>query len=172
MMCAPAALSTVPPNDVPHTVSDMINLAEYYLSRFEETQTVVDMFAAILATVHVADWYIEGTLGRDFRENKLKEKFKEDFPEWGTLLDIANGFKHSHRRPDPSPARNLQLTQSHPEWEDIDGWDHLHQSDQVIWRIEHNNEERSVYSLCRLFLDQFVTWLNYCPPRSACWQSV
>jgi len=44
------------PKSVPTSLPEMIELAEFYLARLHATQDVVDLYPAVLATVHVPDW--------------------------------------------------------------------------------------------------------------------
>src|SRR6266545_4266813 len=83
------------PTTIPGSLDEMIALAEFYLERFHDTQEVVDLYPAVLTTVHVPDWFIEGVLHRNFREEY--HALKEQFPDWASTKDFANGLKHAIR---------------------------------------------------------------------------
>jgi hypothetical protein len=137
----------------------MIELAEFYLDRLHKTQDVVDLYPAVLATVHVPDWFMEGVLHRRFDDHQ-KEELAE-FPEWRTAKDFANGLKHAVRAnlDNPSAARSLKTERATTEYEHPDWWDHAGAPDQGVWQIEHEGQPRSIYSLCHHFLNQFKAWV-------------
>ncbi len=159
------------PSTVPTSLYEMIELAEFYLDRLHKTQDVVDLYPAVLATVHVPDWFVEGVLHRNFKDAKEDiEKLETEFPMWRSARDFANGLKHAVRAGlnNPSAARLLQVETTTIPYEHPDWWDHAEAPDQDVWQIEHEGRPRSIYSLCNHFLDQFKTWIvPQLPPGSA-----
>jgi hypothetical protein len=155
------------PSTLPASVLDMIAFARFYVERLHETQDVVDLYPAVLATVHVVDWFVEGTLHRSLHGER--KALEELFPAWVALKDFANGLKHAVRegKEPVSPTRRLQAKPEATEWEDLDAWAHLGKPDQPVWRIEHQGQMRSIYSLCRAFLHDFQAWVTpQLPPTS------
>lgn len=142
---------------IPTTFMDMLSMAQYYVNRLDETQDVVDLYPAVLATVHTVDWFVEGELKESLTSQT--EQYENRFPIWKSLKDFANGLKHADRgRQNQSSARKLQAERSVTEWESEDAWDHMHRPNQFVWRIEHNGKRLSIYSLCNQFLKEFSGW--------------
>ena len=154
-------------NAIPKTVPGMIALARAACERLHETQHALDLFAAVLATAHVADWFIEGELGSQFRDEQ--ETFWERFPVHRCLWDLANGLKHGlrPRANDPTPARRLVLEPLDTPWRHPDFWPHGGRNIPV-WQVECPGliptnptwKMRSVYCLCDHFLNEFEAWVG------------
>jgi hypothetical protein len=109
---------------LPSSLDEMISLADFYLERLHETQDVIDLYPAVLATVHVPDWFVEGVLHRSLRDEH--QALVVQFPSWASVKDFANGLKHAIRATlgHASSARSLQTQQGSIEWEHLDWWDH------------------------------------------------
>lgn len=145
--------STTPFETLPRDIDEMIALADFYLNRLNATQAIVDVYPAVLATVHVVDWYVEGELRRKLKPET--RQWEERFPAWKTLKDFANGLKHAVRDEAQvaSSARKLQATTALPEWGD-DVWEHIG-TGRLVWKIQHEGRLRSISALSWYFLRDF-----------------
>lgn len=132
----------------PTRFDDFIALAERTVVRLEKSQSVDNLFAAVLATSHCADWYFWHVEGRKL-DDVARAAFATRYPAWDILRQLGNGAKHAkskHIEPD-------NLKPIHVEWEQPDAWDHVG-GPKSYWVVEHDGRSRSVYTLCRTFLDE------------------
>ncbi|PWE57270.1 hypothetical protein DEM27_06435 [Metarhizobium album] len=133
----------------PQTFEEFAAMAETALEQFWESQSLNDLFGAVLATVHAADWY-NSEFGSGKFDKEAKKQFGGKCDGWDTLRRLGNGAKHAVKNTQPSAD---DLTSNDVEWEDKDAWDHLGM-DIPYWTVEHKGEMRSVYSLCHQVLVQ------------------
>jgi hypothetical protein len=128
-------------------------LADRLVERFYRSQEVDDLYAAVIVTSHVVDWCVGGDLGKT-EQDEIRLKY----PEWGTLKELSNGFKHgleTRGKQPPSSARLLRI-EGVDSWSEraLDGWEHAHQP--FYWAVEHGGRARSVTLLCQRFLHRFA----------------
>lgn len=144
---------------VPKNAADQMSVARELLARLYMTQAYPDLFAAVLACVHVVDWHFTTAPDRQITDAQRGE-LRSSVPEYETLCDLANALKHglfprSSRQ--PSEARLLVLKRidawsGDDEDDAMDGWHHLGLPD--YWIVRHGSDRRhSVYLLCKRFLD-------------------
>lgn len=133
----------------PENLDEYIDFAERAVERLYQTQTVEDLFAAVLISAHIIDWYCLEVEGREYYGKRDGERFKALFPVWGLLCQLNNGAKHARKR--EGEAHLSELQRAEVEWEDVDAWEHLG-IDLDYWRVDYEGEERSVYALCKYFV--------------------
>lgn len=124
----------------PKNYKDIIQLARRLLERFQTSQSIDDLFAAVLATSHVADWYHPGISAKKFGDN-----FTNEFPEWKCIRDLGNGLKHAHKE-QKTNVRSL-------EWEDDGFWAALVEEDTLVWATDFEGSSMMVSDLCLKFLN-------------------
>lgn len=141
----------------PSSAADMLVVARALLDRFYHSQEFPDLFAAVLASVHVVEWHF--TTSPDSKmTDEQKERLRKGFPEYTTLSDLANGLKHGLfplSKAPPSEARKLVLKKIDAwdgdcEDDALDGWHHLGGPD--YWIVKHDERRHSVFLLCERFL--------------------
>lgn len=132
----------------PQRLNDFIALAERAVSRLDRSQSTDDLFAAVLATSHCADWYSWHVEGRKLND-AARAAFAARYPAWDILRQLGNGAKHAKSRHiEPDNLKPIDV-----KWEQPDAWDHVG-NERTYWVVEHQGEGRSVYTLCRTFLDE------------------
>ncbi|MDU0343556.1 hypothetical protein [Bosea rubneri] len=109
---------------------------------------MASLFAMLLATSHVADWFIQVDHGVDLASVE-EGWFARQFPIWDEIRKLANGLKHAKRvhvdrlsHEDPVPSLDLS-------------WGHNGFWNGETWAVEWNSEWRAVSRLCELFLGDF-----------------
>ncbi len=125
---------------IPTDYKDIIQLAQRLLTRFQTSQDIDDLFAAVLATSHVADWYHPDKKAFEFRE-----PFAAKFPEWDTIRKVGNGLKHANKRQKIN-VRSL-------EWEDDGFWAAQSEEDTLVWAVEFEGSSVMISDLCLKFLN-------------------
>lgn len=126
----------------PTDYNDVIQIARRLLNRFQKSQDIDDLFAAVLATSHIADWYHP-----DLDARKFGEDFTNRFPEWSCVRKIGNGLKHV--------AKEQKINVRPLEWEDDGFW--LSQSDEntLVWAVAFEGSSVMVSDLCLKFINDF-----------------
>jgi hypothetical protein len=145
--------------DLPKTFLEMVTLARALNERFFKTQSVCDLYGAVLATNHIVDWYFEMVRKEAYDSKKQGAAVRERFPFWDCIRDLANGAKHAVREtPGRSDARRFEVNSAPIAWKDSDAWHYLGRKDQPIWYVECCGKRRHVHALCEQFLNEFSEW--------------
>ena len=132
----------------PVTVGDMVRTARSLISEHDAKGDVPSLFAMLLASSHVADWFARINHRTDFAE--IEEGwFAAQFPVWDPIREMANRLKHAKRisanilfRKDTASSLDLL-------WENPGFWH------GEVWAFQWEEKWLSVSQLCRLFLDDF-----------------
>ena len=135
------------------SADDLAVLALEALQQVRLHKQYRDLIGAILMANHVADWYFNKGLGREFKYPE-RDAMKRHYPEWDILRQLANGTKHCKAK--------VKTEQSALEWEYADFWDspgHVGQ-DGLDWFVDFDGQSRSVTVLIETFLKQFADKAN------------
>ncbi|MGY4167831.1 hypothetical protein [Bradyrhizobium sp. USDA 4529] len=121
----------------PETAREYIELADRAVSRFSSTQSIDDLFTAILATAHSFDFFHRETKGRPTQETD-KQVFSNENPDWKTIRQLCNGGAR---------ARLASVEELNP----ISSFAST-ASNLAVWVVPFEGYEHPVDSLCSCFL--------------------
>lgn len=145
------------PQVFPHDFDSYHAFANRVLDRFYNTQSLEDLFTAVLLCSHIVDWYCVHVIGKEYRgQEAIRREMTKNLPTWKVLCDLTNGAKHARIK--ENEAHPGKLKSEAVEWEDSDAWDHLGMDDHY-WTVEFEGEQRSIYTLCKQLLSDSARWL-------------
>ncbi|MGB3389716.1 MAG: hypothetical protein WBA88_17220 [Pseudaminobacter sp.] len=124
----------------------MLVVAETLVQRASLSQTVEDLFAAVLATVHAIEW--DSTWRSEDRRSFLLRH-----PIADVLRQIGNGMKHAEKRSGSLHPRDLH--HRNIKWEDRDFWGNAG-GERLIWLVEIDDQWRVVTTLCQSLIQDLM----------------
>ncbi|MCP3417864.1 class I SAM-dependent methyltransferase [Bradyrhizobium brasilense] len=121
----------------PENAREYIELAERAVGRFSSSQSIDNLFTALLATAHTFDFFHRENEGRPAEEAD-KQAFSTENPDWKTIRQLCNGAARARRAVagelDPSPSSESP----HPN--------------QLVWVVPFQGCEQRLDTLCCRFL--------------------